>query len=94
MFDTLGISVYALIPMTIFLMLYLASRWRPTLFVSAIWLCYFFYELGMKYGTLCSGDCSIRPDIIILVPLLIASSVGVLIGSVIAIARRVDKTKG
>jgi hypothetical protein len=94
MSELLGISAYALIPMTIFLIIYFASKWRPALFTSVIWFCYVLYELGMKYGPLCSGDCSIRPDIIILVPLLIAGSVGVAIWSVVAIARRVDKSKG
>lgn len=46
--------------------------------VGILWLLYSFYELAMKYRLLCSGECNIRIDLLVLYPeLLLVSIVGV-----------------
>lgn len=58
----------ALIPAVLFALLYLRLR-RPLVLVAAVsWLAYFPYELGMKLRILCSGECNIRVDLLLLYP--------------------------
>ncbi|GAC1430172.1 MAG: hypothetical protein NVSMB6_29170 [Burkholderiaceae bacterium] len=46
-----------------------------TLVVAAIWLLYCFYEYAMKYRIMCSGECNIRIDLLVLYPLLLLASI-------------------
>lgn len=68
----------ALAPAIVFLACFIASNNRCTLIVGILWLLYSFYELAMKYRLLCSGECNIRIDLLVLYPaLLLVSIVGV-----------------
>lgn len=40
-----------------------------------MWTVYALYELGMKYRILCSGECNIRIDLLVVYPLLLVVSV-------------------
>ena len=76
----------ALVPAAVFGLLYLRSRSRLALAASLAWLAYVPYELGMKLRILCSGECNIRVDLLLLYPLLVMLSVVGLV--VVARARR------
>jgi DNA-binding PadR family transcriptional regulator len=76
----------ALVPAAVFGFLYLRGRSRLVLAASLAWLAYVPYELGMKLRILCSGECNIRVDLLLLYPLLVMLSVVGLV--VVARARR------
>jgi formate hydrogenlyase subunit 3/multisubunit Na+/H+ antiporter MnhD subunit len=47
------------------------SRRRVVLAVGIFWLLYAVYELGMKQRWLCSGECNIRIDLLLIYPALL-----------------------
>jgi len=60
----------ALVPALVFAWLFGRYR-RPLVLVASLaWLAYFPYELAMKLRILCSGECNIRVDLLLLYPLL------------------------
>lgn len=49
------------------------GRWRRSwvaVFAGSVWLLYGGYETGMKLRWLCSGDCNIRIDLLVIYPAL------------------------
>lgn len=46
-----------------------------TWIAAAIWLLYGLYETGIRLRLLCSGECDIRIDLLVIYPLLAAVSV-------------------
>lgn len=51
---------------------------RTAMSAGAVWVLYALYETGMKHRWLCSGECNIRIDLLVIYPaLLIAAFVGV-----------------
>jgi hypothetical protein len=58
------------------------GRWRrrtTAVGVGGLWLLYALYETGMRLRWLCSGECNIRVDLLLLYPvLLVATVAGVL----------------
>jgi hypothetical protein len=53
------------------------GRWagrRIVLAVGLIWLLYAVYETGMQQRWLCSGECNIRVDLLLIYPLLLVAS--------------------
>jgi hypothetical protein len=53
------------------------GRWagrRMVLAVGLIWLAYGAYETGMQQRWLCSGECNIRIDLLLIYPLLLLAS--------------------
>ena len=78
----------ALVPAVLFFWLYSSSK-SKSLFIlnTAIsWLAYVPYEYGMKLRLLCSGECNIRVDLLLIYAVLVVASVGSLI--VFALNRR------
>lgn len=60
----------ALVPALFFLLGYWRSR-RPSTAVAAVaWLLYAGYETGMRLRWLCTGECNIRVDLLLLYPAL------------------------
>ena len=52
------------------------SRSRQTaMVVGVIWLLYAAYETAMRLRWLCSGECNIRVDLLLIYPLLLAATV-------------------
>ena len=52
------------------------SRGRRTaIVVGLIWLLYAAYETAMRLRWLCSGECNIRVDLLLIYPLLLATTV-------------------
>jgi hypothetical protein len=66
----------------LFLALFSLSRARLVLITALLWLAYLPYEYAMKLRLLCTGECNIRVDLLLIYPaLLLASlaSIGVLL---------------
>ena len=75
----------AAVPGAVFAALFVASRKVLVLAAAAAWLAYLPYEYAMKLRLLCSGECNIRLDLLVLYPaLLLISVVGL---TVFAMAR-------
>jgi len=54
------------------------GRWRgrrTAMIAGALWLLYWAYETGMQRRWLCSGDCNIRIDLLLLYPLLLLGAI-------------------
>lgn len=64
----------ALIPAAFFILLMGLSRSRWSLVAAVMWVGYALYEYGMKARILCSGECNIRVDLLLVFPLLILVS--------------------
>ncbi len=47
------------------------TRRRVAIGVGIIWLVYAAYEVGMKERWLCTGECNIRIDLLIIYPVLL-----------------------
>jgi len=74
----------ALVPAALFAWMYFRYRRRVVLVAALAWLTYFPYEQAMKLRILCSGECNIRVDLLLLYPLLALVS----LWAVVAYARR------
>ncbi len=61
----------ALIPTLIFIFLYQRSKRWSALIAASLWGIYTVYEYAMKLRILCSGECNIRVDLLLIYPLLI-----------------------
>ena len=60
-----------LVPAALFGWLYYRYRVWTGLLSALLWLVYSLYESGMYLRILCSGECNIRIDLLIIYPLLI-----------------------
>ncbi len=61
----------ALVPTIIFIFIYKRSKCWPVLLAAILWGIYAIYETGMYLRILCTGECNIRIDLLIIYPLLI-----------------------
>lgn len=77
-FQTMAVLIawplLAAIPGGGFLVLFGLSRKRLTLVAAAAWLLYLPYEYGMKLRILCTGECNIRVDLLLVYPVLLVLS--------------------
>ena len=64
----------ALMPAALFFWLYSLSKSLFILNTAISWLAYVPYEYGMKFRLLCSGECNIRVDLLLIYALLAALS--------------------
>lgn len=71
----------ALAPAALFLVLHRRTRRRGVLIVALAWLSYGLYEQGMKSRLLCSGECNIRVDLLLIYPVLAVASLAALLGA-------------
>lgn len=84
----------ALVPAALFVVLYRASGRKVAAAAAALWLLYAGYEYGMHRRWLCTGECNIRVDLLLLYPVLwIVSLVAAIVG-IIAIRRRLAPKPG
>ena len=68
---------YPVLAAIIGLLLLGLGRWigrRLVTAVGVIWLLYAAYETGMQQRWLCSGECNIRVDLLLIYPLLLVMS--------------------
>lgn len=56
---------------TLLLVLGRSRRRRTAVGVGIVWLLYFAYETGMQQRWLCTGECNIRIDLLLIYPLLL-----------------------
>ncbi|HEY6437222.1 MAG TPA: hypothetical protein VIY47_11585, partial [Ignavibacteriaceae bacterium] len=61
----------ALVPAIIFAVLYWRSKLRLTAITAIVWFLYSIYEYGMYLRILCSGECNIRVDLLLIYPILL-----------------------
>jgi hypothetical protein len=47
------------------------ARRRVAIGVGVVWLLYAFYEFGMDQRWLCTGECNIRIDLLLIYPVLL-----------------------
>lgn len=64
----------ALLPSALFAVGYRRTRLRAVLVAGGAWLAYFLYEEGMRRRILCSGECNIRVDLLLIYPILLVIS--------------------
>ena len=70
----------AAVPSVAFLRLYRLARRPLILSIAGAWALYGFYEYGMRLRILCSGECNIRVDLIMIYPALaVASVIGLIV---------------
>jgi hypothetical protein len=75
-----GWPYLALVPALLFAALYFRCRRAVVLVAALAWLAYFPYEQAMKLRILCSGECNIRVDLLLLYPMLALLSVFAIVG--------------
>lgn len=78
----IGMPYLALVPVALFVALYLAHRRRLLLITALAWLAYVPYEYGMKLRLLCSGECNIRVDLLLLYPVLALLSAAAVVATI------------
>lgn len=77
-----------LIPAALFLGAYRAVR-RPLILVAVVaWLAYVPYEYAMLGRWLCSGECNIRVDLLLVYPALVLVSAAAAVAALRSTARR------
>jgi hypothetical protein len=59
------------------------SRFAGT--VGILWVVYSLYEFGMRARILCSGDCNIRLDLVIIYPVLAVLSLGAIVVAIVRV---------
>ena len=69
----------ALVPAALFFCLHSVFKARLILVTAIAWLAYVPYEYGMKLRLLCSGECNIRVDLLLIYVLLAALSLASLV---------------
>ena len=60
----------ALVPAVVFAYSFVRCRRTIVLITSIAWLAYFAYQQAMQLRILCSGECNIRVDLLLLYPAL------------------------
>ena len=78
----------ALVPAGAFLACYRFSRHRFAGAAAALWAGYAFYEYAMQRRWLCTGECNIRVDLLLLYPVLFVTSLVALFAAASTIMRR------
>lgn len=77
--NALGLFIFqpllALVPAVFFAVLYFKRRRRSVVLAALAWFAYFPYELAMKMRLLCTGECNIRIDLLLIYPVLAILSV-------------------
>ena len=69
-FGYLAFPWLALVPAALFGTMYFYRRRTSSLVAALLWAGYTLYESLMKARILCSGDCNIRVDLLLVIPLL------------------------
>jgi hypothetical protein len=78
----------ALAPAVVFFLLFLVSKNRLIATTAFFWIAYLLYEYGMKFRILCSGECNIRIDLLVIYPALMLASLAGLIAFVIGARKK------
>jgi hypothetical protein len=84
----IGYPWLALLPAVIFVIVYWRSKLRLMVITSTAWFLYTIYEYGMYLRILCSGECNIRIDLLLIYPFLVILSITAIIKGILAINRK------
>jgi hypothetical protein len=84
----IGYPWLALVPAIVFAVIYWRSKLRLTAIASLAWFLYLIYEYGMYLRILCSGECNIRIDLLLIYPVLLILSITAFIKGILAINRQ------
>lgn len=57
---------------------------RAAVLAGLVWLLYAVYEMGMKQRWLCSGECNIRIDLLLIYPVLLAVSLAAVVSLLVS----------
>ena len=71
----------AIVPGVVFLAASRATRRRWAAAAGLAWLLYAVYEMGMRLRWLCTGECNIRVDLLLIYPLLAFLSVAAIVSA-------------
>lgn len=74
-------------PAAVFAVLYARSKAKRVALCALAWCAYAAYEYGMQQRWLCSGECNIRVDLLMLYPLLAVLSLLAVVAAVRALRR-------
>ncbi len=74
-----GYPWLVLLPIALFLLIGIAAKSRFAFAAAILWVIYGMYEWMMYARILCSGDCDIRMDLLIIYPILLLVSLTALI---------------
>jgi hypothetical protein len=74
-----GYPWLVLIPIALFFLIGVAAKARFAIATAIVWLIYGMYEWMMHARILCSGDCDIRMDLLVIYPVLLLLSLTALI---------------
>lgn len=72
----------ALLPAFVFGLLFWRTHRRSALVAAIAWLAYTLYEEAMRRRILCSGECNIRVDLLLLYPVLVVISLIAVVSAV------------
>jgi hypothetical protein len=78
----------ALGPGLLFGLFYVVIRRRFLVITAAVWVAYAVYEYTLYRRWLCSGECDIRVDLLLIYPVLLLISVAALVLLVVSLLRR------
>ncbi len=78
----------ALIPMVLFAGLYRSSHRNLAGAAALIWLLYGVYEYAIYQRWLCTGECNIRVDLLLIYPVIILVSIPAAVVAISAMLRR------
>jgi hypothetical protein len=67
--------ILAIVPTILYFWLFTASKRFFVLSAGLLWLAYLCYESAIKLRILCSGECNIRVDLLLIYPILLLVSV-------------------
>ena len=68
---TIAFPLLALVPCLLMAWLYWTTKTRYPLIAAVSWLLYIPYEYAMKFRILCTGECNIRVDLLLIYPVLL-----------------------
>ena len=71
----------AIVPGVVFLVAYRVQHRRWAAAAGLAWLLYAVYEMGMRLRWLCTGECNIRVDLLLIYPLLAILSVAAIVSA-------------
>ena len=84
----------ALIPTVLFAGLYRSSHRKLAGSAALVWLLYGVYEYAIYQRWLCTGECNIRVDLLLIYPVIILVSIPAGVVAITTIVRRRAKGSG
>ena len=80
----------ALVPAALFAVAFFIKKGPLAGLASILWTLYTGYELLMKFRVLCSGECNIRVDLLLLYPSLLLVSIAAIVEFLVRKKKSVD----